>query len=144
MCQPLRCPRPLRVRNGRYLPCNHMPHTNTYGTFYNPLEAFCVKLQCSGYYLSSHQFDGKGYRRRWESDWKIPISGIVCSDGRWIGFVGDTCELTSRLTMVEEFWNIKRGLFQRWENGRWKFPRPRVITPENTELVSFINCRCHF
>lgn len=99
-CQPLNCPRAPTVDNGSYLPCDYIRHTNKYGTSNNPLEGHCVKINCNNLYLPSHVFAGKTNRLRWESDWEIPQGGQVCSDGKWIGYVDDTCEPIARLVGV--------------------------------------------
>ena len=118
-CQPLSCPTPPTVDNGSYRPCDYMKHAKTYGTIDRPLEGYCVKLQCTNLYLPSHVFHGKTYRPRWESDWKIPQGGRVCSDGKWIGYVDDTCEPTAKLVNVNDQWHAKSGLLQLWQNGAW-------------------------
>lgn len=104
-CQPLNCPRPPTVDNGSYLPCDYIRHTNRYGTSNNPLEGYCVKIHCNNLYLPSHVFSGKTNRLRWESDWEIPQGGRVCNDGKWIGYVDDTCEPIARLVGVQDQWN---------------------------------------
>ena len=120
-CQPLSCPRPPTDENGSYLPCDYMEHAKNYGTVDRPLEGYCVKLECANLFLPSHVFRGETYRPRWESDWEIPQGGRVCSDGKWIGYVDDVCEPTTRLVDVEDHWNKKRGTLQLWQNGAWTF-----------------------
>ena len=118
-CQLLNCPRAPTVDNGSYLPCDYMRHTNKYGTSNNPLEGYCVKISCNNLYLPSHVFAGKTNRLRWESDWEIPQGGQVCSDGKWIGYVDDTCEPIARLVGVQDQWNKKSGLLQLWQGRAW-------------------------
>ena len=101
-CQPLHCPIPKYGENGAYVPCRHMKYTNTYGTYNKPLEGYCVKLRCNEEYLPSHEFYGPNYRPRWESE-EVPQGGITCSDRKWIGFLNDTCDLTVKLTSVEDY-----------------------------------------
>lgn len=119
-CQPLRCPGLPRVDNGVFRSCNYMSYARAVGTFNNPLQGYCVKLYCYSPYLPSHRFHGGSHRPRWDSDWKIPKGGRVCSDGMWIGDVCDKCELTVRLTNVYDYWNKKVGILQRWHNGAWR------------------------
>ena len=119
-CQPLRCPGLPRVDNGVFRSCNYMSYARAVGTFNNPLQGYCVKLYCYSPYLPSHRFHGGSHRPRWDSDWKIPKGGRVCSDGMWIGDVYDKCELTVRLTNVYDYWNKKVGILQRWHNGAWR------------------------
>lgn len=119
-CKPLRCPGLLRVDNGVFRSCNYMSYARAVGTFNNPLQGYCVKLYCYSPYLPSHRFHERSHRPRWDSDWKIPKGGRVCSDGMWIGDVYDKCELTVRLTNVYDYWNKKVGLLQRWHNGAWR------------------------
>lgn len=125
-CQPLHCPRREKGTNGEfYSSCIYMKYASThgYGTINNPLEGYCVKLQCPRYYLASHEFRKKSHISRWDSNWKIPHGGITCSDGKWVGNVNDQCELIAKLTSVNDFWHKKTGLLELWENGRWsKFP----------------------
>ena len=118
-CQPLSCPSPPPIDHGSYLPCDYIKHAKNYGTMSNLLEGYCVKLQCTNLYRPSHVFHGKTHRPRWESDWKIPQGGRVCSDGKWIGYVDDICEPTARLVSVEDRWNKKSGKLQLWQNGAW-------------------------
>ena len=119
-CKPLRCPGLPRVDNGVFRSCNYMSYARAVGTFNNPLQGYCVKLYCNSPYLPSHRFHGRSHRPRWDSDWKIPKGGRVCSDGMWIGDVYDKCDLTVRLTSVHDYWNKKVGLLQRWHNGSWR------------------------
>ena len=130
-CQPLSCPSPPPIDHGSYLPCDYVKHAKTYGTMSNPLEGYCVKLQCTNLYRPSHVFHGKTHRPRWESDWKIPQGGRVCSDGKWIGYVDDICDATARLVSVEDRWNKKSGKLQLWQNGAWvdasSAPAPNII-----------------
>ncbi|CAB3988828.1 iron-regulated -like [Paramuricea clavata] len=119
-CQPLNCPRQLNVDNEEFYPCSYMTHANMYGTIDSPLEGYCIRLQCSNpNYRPSHELQGKIYGPRWESDWNIPQGGRVCNDGKWIGYVDDKCEPTSKLFHVEDEWNMKKGLLILWENGAW-------------------------
>ncbi|XP_078357676.1 uncharacterized protein LOC144642570 [Oculina patagonica] len=134
-CQPLSCPRPPTVDHGSYLPCDYIKHTETYGTAARPLEGYCVKLQCNNLYLPSHVFYGNTYRPRWESDWEIPQGGRVCSDGKWIGYVDDTCEPTVRLATLEDSWNKKKGLLQLWQNGAWN-------TASSAPAKNILNLSC--
>lgn len=119
-CKPLRCPGLPRVDNGVFRSCNYMSYARAVGTFNNPLQGYCVKLYCNSPYLPRHRFHGRSHRPRWDSDWKIPKGGRVCSDGMWIGDVYDKCDLTVRLTSVHDYWNKKVGLLQRWHNGSWR------------------------
>ena len=121
-CQPLSCPTPPPVGHGSYFPCDYIKHTKTYGTQNNPLEGYCVKLQCNNLYLPSYMFYGRTYRPRWESDWKIPQGGRVCNDGKWKGYVDGICEPTARLVNVINVWSKTRGLLQLWQNGAWSYP----------------------
>ena len=118
-CQPLNCPRPPNVNNGQYQPCDHMKHSKTYGTMNDPLEGYCVKVQCSNSYLPSHVFHGKMHPPRWESDWEIPQGGRLCRDGKWVGYVEEKCEPTSKLVSVQEKWNMKIGIYEIWQQGAW-------------------------
>ncbi|XP_068680311.1 uncharacterized protein [Montipora foliosa] len=122
-CQALHCPRPPPVDNGELRPCDYMSHTTTFGTINNPLQGYCVKLHCHRHYLPSHRFYGRTHRPRWESDWKIPQGGRVCSDGHWIGYVDDKCDLTLRLTDVTDHWNKKVGILEHWRNTAWERAR---------------------
>ena len=130
-CQPLSCPSPPPIDHGSYRPCDYIKHAKTYGTMSNPLEGYCVKLRCTNLYRPSHVFHGKTHRPRWESDWKIPQGGRVCSDGKWIGYVDDICEATARLVSVEDRWNKKSGKLQLWQNKAWvdarSAPAPNII-----------------
>ena len=130
-CQALHCPRAPRVDNGEFRPCDYMSHTRTFGTINNPLQGYCVKLHCHRHYLPSHRFHGRTHRPRWESDWKIPQGGRVCSDGDWIGYVDDRCELTVRLTGVDDQWNKKVGILEHWRNTAWErateTPHERIL-----------------
>ena len=128
-CQALHCPRPPPIDNGQFLPCDYMSHARAFGTINNPLQGYCVKLNCHNKYLPSHKFHGRTYRPRWESDWKISQGGRVCSDGMWIGYVDDKCELTVNLTNVNDQWNKIVGILQRWQNGAW---RVATVAPENS------------
>ena len=119
VCRSMDCPQLPQVSYGRYAPCHYMKYAKTYGTFNNPLEGYCVKLQCNIFYLPSHKFYQKKHPSRWESNWKIPQGGRVCSDGRWVGYVEDKCELTARLTSVNEQWNMISGTLELWQNGVW-------------------------
>ena len=135
-CHPLRCPSPPPIDNGSYLRCDYIKYTKTYGTMNDPLAGYCVKLKCSNSFLPSHIFYGKSYRPRWESDWKIPQGGRVCSDGKWIGYVDDTCEPIARLVYVGERWSTISGFLQLWQNGRWTFASS---TPTQHTLI--LSCR---
>ena len=88
--------------------------------FKRPREGYCVILHCDETYLPSHAFYGPSFRPRWESDWKIPQGGIVCSDGKWIGFVNDKCDVTAILASVEIYWNKIQGLLTLWDNREWR------------------------
>ena len=127
-CQPLYCPIPKYVENGVYVPCRHMQYTNTCGTFNKPLEGYCVKLRRNEGYLPSHKSYRASYQPRWESNWKIPQGSIVCSDGKWIGFVNNKCDLTVKLSSVKDYWNKKQGLLKLWKNGKWRI----ASSPPNT------------
>ena len=115
-----------------------MNYTKTFGTFNKPLEGYCVILHCDETYQPSHTFYGPSFRPRWESDWKIPQGGIACSDGKWIGFVNDTCDLTARLTSVQDYWYKKQGLLTLWENGEWLVasttPRNKILRRSCTSV----------
>ena len=119
VCRPMDCPQLPQVPNGRCIPCHYMKHARTYGTFNNPLEGYCLKLRCNKFYLPSHKFYQDTHLSRWESDWKIPQGERVCSDGRWVGYVEDKCELTARLTSVNNQWNIISGTLELWQNRVW-------------------------
>jgi len=134
-CLPLSCPSPPPINNGSYEPCDYIKHTKTYGTMSTPLEGYCVKLECDNLYLPSHVFHGKTYLPRWESDWEIPQGGRVCSDGKWIGYVDDTCELTIRLVNVNNQWSKTSGFLQRWKNGAW-------TNPTSTPAQNILNLSC--
>jgi len=135
-CQPLNCPRPPTVDNGSYLPCDYIRHTNRYGTSNNPLEGYCVKIHCNNLYLPSHVFSGKTNRLRWESDWEIPQGGRVCNDGKWIGYVDDTCEPIARLVGVQDQWNRKSGLLQLWQGGAWT-----TVSSTPAQNILTLSCR---
>jgi Ca2+-binding RTX toxin-like protein len=136
-CQPLNCPRQLNVSNEEFYPCSYMTHANMYGTIDSPLEGYCIRLQCSNSnYRPSHELQGKIYGPRWESDWNIPQGGRVCSDGKWIGYVDDKCEPTSKLFHVEDEWNKKKGLLILWENGAWNV----TSSPPNNERLR-LSCK---
>ena len=135
-CQPLNCPRAPTVDNGSYLPCDYIRHTNKYGTSNNPLEGHCVKINCNNLYLPSHVFAGKTNRLRWESDWEIPQGGQVCSDGKWIGYVDDTCEPIARLVGVQDQWNKKSGLLQLWQGRAWT-----TVSSTPAQNILTLSCR---
>lgn len=135
-CQPLHCPRLLRIDNGWFRPCRHMGHAQGFGTMDNPLHGYCVRLRCSNRYLPSHRFQGRTHRSRWESDWKIPQGGRACNDGKWIGYLDDKCELTVRLTRVKEHWNKKVGTLEIWQNKSW---RAASIAPDDS--LARLSCK---
>ena len=66
----------------------------------------------------------------------IPQGGRVCSDGKWIGYVDDTCEPIARLVNVGERWSTISGLLQLWQNGGWTFASS---TPTQQTLI--LSCR---
>ena len=134
-CEPLSCPETPTVCYGSYISCDYIKHTETYGTMNSPLEGYCVKLKCTNLYLPSHVFRGNTYRPRWESDWEIPQGGLVCSDGKWIGYVDDTCEPTARLTSVAVQWFKKIGTLQLWQNGAWTIA-------SSTQARNILNLSC--
>lgn len=114
-----------------------MAHANMYGTIDSPLEGYCIRLQCSNpNYRPSHELQGKIHAPRWESDWNIPQGGRVCSDGKWIGYVDDKCEPTSKLVHVEDQWNKKKGLLILWGNGAWN----AASSPPNNERLR-LSCK---
>ena len=135
-CLPINCPKPAYVHYGSYISCDYMKHAKAYGTMNSPLEGYCVKLQCKNFFLPSHVFRGKTHRPRWESDWKIPQGGRVCSDGKWIGYVEDTCQPIARLVNVAKSWSTISGLLQLWQNGGWTFASS---TPTQNTLI--LSCK---
>ena len=134
-CQALHCPRPPPVDNGWFRACDYISHVRTVGTFNNPLQGYCVRLHCNDHYQPSHRFHGRTHRPRWESDWKIPQGGRVCSDGVWIGYVDDKCELKVRLTDLDDQWSKKVGTLELWQNGAW-----RVASSEPEDWIVHRSC----
>ena len=52
--------------------------------------------------------------------------------------MNDTCDLTARLTSVEDYWNKKQGLLSLWENREWRIasskPRMKILRRSCTSV----------
>jgi hypothetical protein len=97
-----------------------MKHTDMHGTFKDPREGFCVKLNCQDNYIQNYKFDRIANLPRVQSYGKIPRGARVCRDGEWIGYIDTTCQPVARLFPKLETWYAQYGILEIWKQRRWQ------------------------